>query len=70
MIRRLTCPVCEKDLPPVISSESPLFPFCTERCKQIDFHRWTTGAYAIVEDLTPETLFGYLEEQGDVPEQD
>ncbi|WP_437225802.1 DNA gyrase inhibitor YacG [Planctomicrobium sp. SH661] len=68
MIRRLTCPVCEKELPLEIDSESPLFPFCCSRCKQVDLHRWLSGGYAIVENLTPDKLFEHLAEQN--PEQD
>jgi endogenous inhibitor of DNA gyrase (YacG/DUF329 family) len=56
MIRRLTCPICEKELPWEIAGESDLFPFCSLRCKQADLNRWFTGAYAIADPLTPEKL--------------
>ncbi len=56
MIRPQTCPICDVELPPEAASESPLFPFCSLRCKQIDLYRWTTGQYAIVERLTTERL--------------
>jgi len=69
MIRRLTCPVCEKTLPPEMDGESPLFPFCSLRCKQADLHRWLSGKYAVVEDLTPDQLFSHLAEQQIPPEQ-
>jgi endogenous inhibitor of DNA gyrase (YacG/DUF329 family) len=23
------------------------FPFCSDRCRQVDLHRWLSGAYAI-----------------------
>jgi len=68
MIRRLTCPVCEKELPPEINSDAALFPFCTTQCKQTDFYRWTSGAYAIVEDLTPDKLFEHLSSRELPPE--
>ena len=32
------------------------FPFCSERCRQVDLLRWSKGQYAIVEPLTPERL--------------
>lgn len=51
MIRRLTCPVCEIELPPEIGGHSPLFPFCSVRCRQVDLYRWLEGKYAIVEQL-------------------
>ncbi|MEX0716333.1 MAG: DNA gyrase inhibitor YacG [Planctomycetaceae bacterium] len=53
MIRRLTCPVCEIELPPEIGGDSPLFPFCSVRCRQVDLYRWMQGNYAIVEPLDP-----------------
>jgi len=35
------CPICGK-LP------APLWrPFCSERCKQLDLHRWLTDVYTI-----------------------
>jgi len=70
MIRQLTCPVCDKDLPLEVHSDSALFPFCSSRCKQIDFHRWTSGQYAIVEDLTPDKLFEHLAGQELPPEKE
>lgn len=65
MIRPLTCPVCEKALPAEINGDSALFPFCSERCKQVDFHRWLSGAYAIVEEISPDALWSQLAEQAD-----
>ncbi len=53
MIRRLDCPVCEKDLPIEIDGNSSLFPFCSIRCKQVDLYRWISGDYAIIEKLQP-----------------
>jgi endogenous inhibitor of DNA gyrase (YacG/DUF329 family) len=35
---------------------SPLFPFCSVRCKQVDLWRWCEGKYAVVDALTPERL--------------
>jgi endogenous inhibitor of DNA gyrase (YacG/DUF329 family) len=55
-----TCAVCGVELPMNAAAESPLFPFCSRRCKQIDLLRWTQGKYAITEPLTLERL---LEEQ-------
>lgn len=55
MIRRQTCPICEKELPPDALSELKTFPFCSVRCKQVDFFRWNDGGYAIVEPLDPQT---------------
>ncbi len=53
MIRLPTCPVCKKLL--VLDAQEQLntFPFCSERCRQIDFFRWSDGKHAIIEPLDP-----------------
>lgn len=61
MIQRMTCPVCEKELPLEITSDTPLFPFCCKRCKEVDLFRWMNGDYALVEQLTSEKLRDQLE---------
>ena len=55
MIRPQTCPICEKEL---IASGAPpeLFPFCSQRCREVDLYRWSLGKYAIVEPLDPEQV--------------
>jgi endogenous inhibitor of DNA gyrase (YacG/DUF329 family) len=63
MIRPQTCPICDRELAFNAAQDSPLFPFCSRRCKQVDLFRWTEGHYAIVETLTPEKL---VEELGDL----
>lgn len=63
MIRRLTCPICDRELPPEIDSNNRLFPFCSERCKQVDLYRWFSGQYAVTEQLTPDKLFEHLTEE-------
>lgn len=35
------CPVCGK---PAVEASKP---FCSDRCKDIDLHRWLSGAYVI-----------------------
>ncbi len=57
MIRPQTCPICDTELATNAATQSPLFPFCSKRCKMIDLYRWTEGQYAVVEPLTPERLF-------------
>jgi len=60
MIRPQTCPICDTELATNAAASSPLFPFCSERCKLIDLHRWTEGKYAVVEPLTPERMIEEL----------
>jgi endogenous inhibitor of DNA gyrase (YacG/DUF329 family) len=42
-----SCPVCEKQLEGRTLAELPYLPFCSARCKQIDFGRWLGEAYRI-----------------------
>jgi endogenous inhibitor of DNA gyrase (YacG/DUF329 family) len=42
------CPICKT--PPLPSFQ----PFCSERCKKIDLHRWLAGVYAIPTQDFPE----------------
>jgi uncharacterized protein len=72
MIRPQNCPICRKVVVPV-DEPARYFPFCSERCRQIDLLRWSKGQYAIVEPLTPEQLLEEAdraeldEEAGDLP---
>jgi endogenous inhibitor of DNA gyrase (YacG/DUF329 family) len=44
------CPVCRQP----VRRDSPHFPFCGERCKQIDLGRWASEDYRIAgEPATP-----------------
>ncbi len=38
---RTSCPICGKP------SMNKVFPFCSNRCADIDLNRWLTGAYVI-----------------------
>ena len=66
MIRPQTCPVCGKQLAVVADTESCSFPFCSERCRRIDFFRWSEGKYAIVEPLD----FDQIPPQADTAEEE
>jgi endogenous inhibitor of DNA gyrase (YacG/DUF329 family) len=52
--------VCDKVLSDESGAVSRYFPFCSDRCRQIDIYRWCTGKYAIVEPVDPE----WMEEDG------
>jgi endogenous inhibitor of DNA gyrase (YacG/DUF329 family) len=43
-------------LPAEIAAKSATFPFCSERCRQVDLLRWSKGEYRIVEPLNPQSL--------------
>ena len=55
MIRPQTCPVCHLELSDD-KDASRYFPFCSQRCRQVDIYRWCTGKYAIVEPIDPNQL--------------
>jgi endogenous inhibitor of DNA gyrase (YacG/DUF329 family) len=56
MIRPRECPICRKSVLPPADEKRDFFPFCSERCRQIDLLRWSKGHYAIVEHLTNEQM--------------
>ena len=40
---KLRCPICKK---PAMAG-TPDFPFCSDRCREIDLGKWASGAYVI-----------------------
>jgi hypothetical protein len=56
MIRPIECPICRKPVPAPVGQAPNSFPFCSERCRQVDLLRWSQGKYAIVEPLKPEDI--------------
>lgn len=65
MIRRQSCPICDNEMPVDAATNLKTYPFCTDRCRQIDFFRWSEGKYAIVEDMDPAVaeLYQHLENE-------
>lgn len=63
MIRRLNCPICEKELPVQVDGESSVFPFCSKRCKLADLNRWLNGEYVVSEQLDPDRMVEELLQQ-------
>lgn len=61
MIRPTTCPICNHVAQPVASNI--YFPFCSERCKVVDFSRWWDGKYQIVDTLDDDKLLEIQEQQ-------
>jgi len=66
MIKPQTCPICRKPVSSLkaAAAENRFFPFCSQRCQQIDLLRWSKGQYRIVENLSPEQLAEELEQRG------
>ncbi len=42
------CPICRK---PMVADHKP---FCSERCRQVDLHRWISGVYRVPTNEAPE----------------
>jgi uncharacterized protein len=40
-IRSTKCPICGR--PPSVEAR----PFCSPRCRDVDLHRWLSGAYVV-----------------------
>jgi uncharacterized protein len=62
MIKPPSCPICHKLLVGEAACRSEFFPFCSERCRRVDFFRWNEGKYAIEEPLSPIQLAEELEQ--------
>jgi uncharacterized protein len=45
---KLRCPICKKPT----KAADPDFPFCSDRCRQIDLGKWASGAYVISSPVT------------------
>jgi uncharacterized protein len=60
---KLKCPICKKP----VKSEDADFPFCSDRCRQIDLGKWASGAYVISSPVTDtsESLSGGLPDSSD-----
>ena len=43
--RLVRCPTCGG--PSVYSADNPYRPFCSERCKNLDFGAWASEAYRV-----------------------
>jgi endogenous inhibitor of DNA gyrase (YacG/DUF329 family) len=52
LIKSPSCPICGKSIED--PADCRTLPFCSKRCRQVDFFRWWDGRYAVVEDLGPQ----------------
>lgn len=46
----MNCPTCNK---PIAWQDNPDRPFCSERCKLIDFGRWANEEYRVPTESAP-----------------
>jgi uncharacterized protein len=61
---KLRCPICKK----VTKTTDADFPFCSERCKEVDLGKWASGGYVIpspVSDTDEEVRQGSRDEDRD-----
>jgi len=45
-MRQIACPNCQTLV--IYDQSNPYRPFCSERCKMLDFGAWATEEYAII----------------------
>lgn len=50
--RQVVCPRCGG--PSLYSTENPWRPFCSERCKQIDFGAWAAESFRVPTEAPPD----------------
>jgi uncharacterized protein len=51
MSRIVTCPTCGGDS--VYAPDNPFRPFCSERCKNVDFGAWASESYRLAARPSP-----------------
>ncbi|MHC4959841.1 MAG: DNA gyrase inhibitor YacG [Planctomycetota bacterium] len=44
---RARCPTCHKSVEADPEKRSGDYPFCSERCRLLDLHKWLSGDYKI-----------------------
>lgn len=60
--RLVRCPACGGDS--VYAASNPYRPFCSERCKSIDFGAWASEHFRVPDPTPPDDLpFGDPKEQ-------
>lgn len=60
--RIVRCPACGGDS--VFAPSNPFRPFCSERCKSIDFGAWATESFRVPDETPPDDQpFGDPKEQ-------
>ena len=54
--RKVRCPACESLT--LYSPRNPYRPFCSARCKGLDFGAWASESFRLPEDTPPDEPFG------------
>ena len=44
---RARCPTCRKRVETALDKRPGEYPFCSERCRLLDLHKWLSGDYSI-----------------------
>jgi uncharacterized protein len=52
-VRRVRCPACSKQA--LYSTENPSRPFCSPRCRNVDFGTWASEGYRLATDTPLDT---------------
>lgn len=64
MAETARCPTCRKPVETDRERRPKEFPFCSERCRLVDLHKWLSGSYVV----PGEPLVVPEETSGDAPE--
>ena len=43
----LKCPICSKPVAAPAGDDRRAYPFCSDRCRDVDLGRWLDGAYQV-----------------------
>lgn len=60
--RTVSCPQCKG--PSLYGAANAFRPFCSERCKDVDFGAWANQEFALASALKAEDLFELTEPRG------
>jgi uncharacterized protein len=52
--RLVRCPACGGDS--VYAASNPFRPFCSERCKSIDFGAWASESFRVPDETPPDDV--------------
>ncbi len=66
----IRCPGCKASVSNREGDRPPSFPFCSKRCRLVDFGKWLDGSYSVPAALGPEdeeALLAELEAGEPVP---